>query len=350
MPEERNEWQGIAALLSLLFLAIGNAFNSIWSDLSAGTALWSLCNVISACTQWAMPAMVMLIGSIFLSTPRRMKTKLLWKRYIPLAAISCVVWWLLAAVVWIQSNHIQDLDWITFRECMAEVLEPPANIGFCQMVFSFFLLYPFLYTIAENEKVLRYGIVLIFIMGLLETVFRYIPYFSVVGMFADQLNWGYYRAWAFYLLCGIWITKHTLSWKTSLLIYCLGILSTGSMIALTNTFTTFEPGYANEFIGYSSPFTGIQTLAVLLFAKRMFAFVHAPRLTRTTKDLWYGVSVLFVVSLFTERLTELFLPSTAGGILSGAVINTISTFLIILALGSLPGFRTLVGDYSHEGA
>lgn len=350
MPEERKAWQGIAALLAFFALPLGNAFNVIFSDLSIGTPMWSLCNIVSACTQWALPVMAMLAGSVFLASGMRLKTAVLWKRYIPLAALSCVIWWLFAAVAWMHVNRLQDLDWITFRECMAEVLEAPANIGFCQMVFSFFLLYPLLHRIAENEKLTLYGILLIFAMALLETVIQFIPYVSAIAMFADQLNWGYYRAWAFYLLCGAWIARHELKWQTCLVIYSLGIISTGAMAALTAASTTFHPGYVNDFIGYTSPFTGIQAAAVMLFVRRTAADMHAPKLVRLTRNLWYSAPVLFVTSVYTERLTENFLSSDAGSLVCGALINAVAAFLVMLALGALPGFRALAGDYSHKEA
>lgn len=349
MPEERRSWHAILSIIGLIALSFGNSFESLWAGTSVGMRTWSLCNVVSSCLQWAMPAMVTLVGSIFLTTEKQLKVKYIWRYCAPSAIVSCAIWWISSAVVWMKNNHPQELDLITFRECMAEVLESPASIGFCQMLVSFFILFPLLHSIARNQQLTQYGIILIFSMSLLESVFRYIPYLSAIALFADQLNWGYYRAWTFYLLCGVWITKYEPGWKVALLIYALGVISTGALIALTSTATVFKPGYANDYIGYRSPFTGIQTLSICLFVRRVFGDAHFPALTRITKNVWYCVPVLFVVSLFTERLMEYVVTSSLEDAIYSAVLNAVATFCIILALGVLPGFKALVGDYSHTG-
>ena len=349
MEEKRNAWQGILSLLAFIALSVEYSFESLWSGMSIGTRAWAFCNIISACTQWAIPAMVAMVGSIFLSSKHPVKVRYLWKQYVSSTAVSCVVWWTLSAVVWMQNNYPQELDWITFRECMAEVLESPANIGFCQMLVSFFILYPLLHAIARNRQLTAYGMILIYAMSLIEPVFRYIPHLAAVSLFTDQLNWGYYRAWTFYLLCGVWIANYEHSWKTSLLIYSLGILASGAMIALTSAATVFQPGYANEYIGYASPLTGIQTVSVCLFVQRAFGGVRFPKLTIITKNLWHCVPILFITSFFTERLTEYFQFSDFGNAFCNACLNAIAAFFLIHALGLLPGFKRLVGDYTRKG-
>lgn len=349
MRENRCAWQGVLSLLALIALSFGNSFEALWAQMTIGTRAWSLCNTVAACTQWAMPTMVVLLGSVFLSSNRQVKLGYLWKRYVLPAAAGCALWWTLSAVVWMRENYPQELDLITFRECMAEVLEAPAHIGFCQMIVSFFMLYPLLCAVAHDRRLTAYGIMLIFAMSLVEPILRAIPYLSAAALFADQLNWGYYRAWAFYLLCGAWIAGAEHDWRASLLMYSLGIVSSGAMVALTSVTTAFQPGYANEYMGYASPLTGIQTVSICLFVRNAFGDVHAPRLTHMTKNMWHCAPVLFVVSPFTERLIEYFPLSDLGYALCSAALNAAAAFCAVLALGALPGFRGLVGDYLYKG-
>lgn len=349
MIKERKAWQGIVALLAIFALSIETSCSSFWSKLSIGTHLWNVCNALSALTQWALPAIVMLVGSIFLASSKRLGLRILWKSYIPFATISAVLWWLATAVVWMQNNHPQELDFLTFRECMSEVLDSPGNIGFCHMLVTFFILYPLLSRIAASRKLTIYGMVLFYAMGLIESVFKDIPYLSVLALFTDQLNWGYYRAWTFYLLCGVWITKYDHDWKLCLSIYSAGILATGAIVALTSVATGFSPGYANEYIGYSSPFTGLQTVAVFLFIKRLCSNRHAPIFARLTRNFWYCIPVLFVSSFFSDRLTAYFSGDSLLDVIATSMTNAIIAALVMILFGFLPGFRILVGDYSYRG-
>ena len=348
MRNERRTWQGILSIVALFGLAFSSAAETLWSDASVGSATWSILNIFTCSLQWAMPIFVSLIGSVFLSSTHQIKNRVLWRAYVLPALISCIIWWVLSAMVWMKNNHPQDLDLLTFRECLAEVLEAPSNIGFCHMLVSFFILYPLLHKIAQNCKLTKYTTCLIFVMSLLEPMFRNIRYLSAVALFADQLNWGYYRAWSFYLLCGVLFTKYDHDWKVCLLLYSLGIISTGAMIALTSLETNFTPGYANEYIGFASPLTGIQTIALLLFFRRTFDKVHLPRFTKLTANLWYCVPILSVVSVFTERLMPDIQVSDGINAIISATLSALLTIGIIMALGCLPGLKTLVGDYSHS--
>ena len=348
MIGERKAWQGLASLAAAFALSFGISFGTIWSGVSVGTSAWSVCNCVSGLTQWAMPTSVCIIGSIFLSAPHSIGLSALWRRFIPSAIFSCIIWWLASSVVIMHNNHPQDLDFLTFRECMAEALEAPSFIGFCHMLVSFFILYPLLFRIANNEKLTLYTMLLIFAISMLETTLREVPYLSAVTMFADQLNWGYYRAWAFYLLFGAWVTKHEFDWKGALAIYVLGILATSLTISLTSITTNFNPGYANEYIGYTSPLTAVQTAAVVVFFRRLFGNITAPLFSRISKNLWHCVPVLYISSLFTERLTAAMTDSTVATALFGALINAILGILVVLALGQLSGFRVLVGDYDRR--
>ena len=133
MVEERKTWQGVISLIAVLALSLDISFSSWWTTLSIGVSQWTLCNIVSGLTQWAFPSVVTVFGSIFLSPARHIKMKVLWQRFIPAALFSCAVWWLSTSVVTMHNNHPQDLDFLTFRECMVESLEAPAFIGFCHM-------------------------------------------------------------------------------------------------------------------------------------------------------------------------------------------------------------------------
>ena len=349
MVEERKTWQGVISLIAVLALSLDISFSSWWTTLSIGVSQWTLCNIVSGLTQWAFPSVVTVFGSIFLSPARHIKMKVLWQRFIPAALFSCAVWWLSTSVVTMHNNHPQDLDFLTFRECMVESLEAPAFIGFCHMLVSFFILYPLLYRIVSDEKILVYAIILFFVMGLLEASFNFIPYLSIVSMFTDQLNWGFFRAWTFYLLFGAWITNHDLSWKSALLVYVLGILATAGIIALTSITTNFSPGYANEYIGYTSPLTGIQTVALTVFIRRLFARKHSPKFIAITRNTWHCVPAVFVVSIFTDRMIGIITDSSLISVVLSGFCNFIIAIGIVLLLGFLPGFKFLVGNYRYMG-
>lgn len=348
MTENRAAWNALLSIAALIALALNNAFGSIWSSLVVGQVEWSVCNLVAALTQWALPALVAVVGSTFLAAAHLWNLKALWRSVIPMSVLSCVIWWLASSAIWIQNNFPQDLDLLTFRECMASVLKEPANISFCQMLVSFFILYPLLWRLVKDRKLMRYTLILFFIMGLAEPFLSYVPYVSMVTMFANQLNWGYFRAWTFYILLGAYITRYELKWPVRLAIYCAGIVASGGMAALTSWQTNLPVGYVNEYIGFASPLTGLQTMAIVLLFRQCLALLHAPVLTRRLAGAWSLPPLVFVSSFFAERLLA---PLTSGEMLTAVVHAAVSlalAFGLFHAFKQLPGFRCLVGSY-HAG-
>lgn len=348
MTENRSVWVSSLTIAALVALTLSNAFGSVWSGLSVCSPAWSMCNLAAALTQWALPSLVAVVGYTFLTAKRKWRMSVLWKRVIPPCALSCLIWWLSSAAIWIQKNYPQDLDLLTFRECMAAVLEEPANICFCQMLVSFFILYPLLWRIAENRRLMLYTLILFFVMGLLEPFLSVLPYVSMVTMFTHQLNWGYFRAWTFYIFLSVYFAKYEPQWPVRLLLYCAGIIATGGMAALTSWKTNLAVGYVNEYIGFSSPLTGIQTAAVILLFRHCLASCRAPLLTELASGAWSLPPLLFCSSFFAERL----IFSASSDAIYSVLITAISTAIVLglfCMMKKLPGFRCLVGIYSAQG-
>ena len=342
-------WQLLLAVAALLALTMHNSLQPLWSQFQIGMAQWTQANQLQAMTQWAVPAFAALTGSIFLAPSHEWKMKTLWRRILVPAVLSCIFWWCACAVMYLQQHYPAEMDPQTFFHCLGLVLTSPANISYCQMLVSMFLLYPLLRRIAAEKQVMSYCLLILFVLNLLLPLLRQVPHISVAMLFFDQLNWGFFRAWAFYLLLGAYLSKHALPWQGRLAIYCLGMISTALIIALTSWMTKDGMGYYAEFTGMHSPFTACQVAAVIVLSREMLGHVRISSLSRRLSGLWMSVPVAFVIHTFTSR----FLPAFSGHVLPYAIVHMITdaalTLLLIAAFGLLPGFRCLVGDYQAKG-
>lgn len=342
-------WQLLLAIAALLALTMHHALQPLWAQLQIGMVQWTQANQLQALSQWALPVFVALTGSIFLTAPHTWSMKTLWRRVLPPTLLSCVFWWCACAVMYLQQHYPTEMDPQTFSHCLSMVLAEPANIGYCQMLVSMFLLYPLLRRIAAEKQVLQYCLLVLFLLNLLLPILRHIPVVSIVMRFFDQLNWGFFRTWAFYLLLGAYLARHPLPWPGRLAVYCLGMVSTALTIALTSWMTKSGPGFCADFTGMHSPLTACQAAAAIVLFSQFLGHVRMIRLTRTLSGLWMSVPISFVVHTFTSR----FLPAYAGRILpyalSHMITDTLLTLLLTAALGALPGFRYLVGHYQAKG-
>ena len=342
-------WHLLLTIAALLALTAHNALHPLWNQVQIGMIQWTQLNQLQAITQWSLPVFVSLVGVIFLSSSQTWNTHTLWRRIIPITALSCVFWWCASAVLYLQQYFPNEMDLPTFSHCLSMVLSAPSNIGYCQMLVSMFMLYPLLRRIAQDQHVLGYCLITLFILNLLLPLLRHILVISIVSLFFDQLNWGFFHTWAFYLFLGAYLTKSMPSWPLRLTIYCLGIISTALTIALTSWMTKGGPGYFADFTGLHSPLTACQTAAVFLFASQFFRRFRLTHAVRTFAGLWMSVPVAFVVYSFTSRFLPIYNGFVPAYVFPHMFIDTLLTLLLTAAMNALPGFRCLVGYYQAEG-
>lgn len=346
--KEYRPWHMVFAFFAVAALSAQNVAGELWADFQVGMEQWTQASHISALTQWALPGFAMLVGSLFLAPSRPYNMRMIWKKVMPTIALSCIFWWCLAAVVCLQKYYPQEMDMATYIHCLGLALDMPFNIGYCQMLVSMFLLYPLLWRITANAKVTRYCLIVLFTINSAIPMLKYIPYVSTATLFTDQLNWGFFRIWAFYLMLGAYLSYTKPSWSIRLSICCIGIISTGLMAALTSWETKSTVGFCGDYIGMSSPFTVCQTVAVFLVVSKICDAGILGALERL-KGLWISVPIVGIVSFFSAR----FIPVDSGnflGYVAGHVFaDTFLTVMLTMGLGAIPGFRMLVGYYQLEG-
>lgn len=347
--EEHRIWHVLLSAAALLALTAQNASGVVWQSLQLGMVQWTQASRIAALTQWALPVLTALAGSIFLNAPGTWNLRTLWRRVVPAATLSCVFWWCAAAVIYSQKHYTYEIDISTFLQCLGMVLGEPDNIAFCQMLVSMFLLYPLLRLVAASRQVTGYCLAALFAVNLALPMLRLIPAVRTVTLFTSQLNWGYFRTWTFYLLLGAYLGQKEPSWPVRLVIYCAGIVSTGLMAALTSWQTTQATGYCADYIGLHSPFTAAQAAAVLVLFRHVLGQAKAPQLTRGLSGLWMCPPVAALACNLSAR----FLPAYDGHLLRHVLqhmaVDSLITLGLIAALTFLPGFRCLAGHYHAQG-
>lgn len=345
--EGYRPWHTVLAIIAVAALSAQNAVGELWSDFQVGMLQWTQANHIAALTQWALPLMVMLVGSIFLVSSRPYSVRMTWQKMIPVAVISCIFWWCSAAVVCLQKYYPQEMDVVTYIHCLGLALDTPFNISYCQMLVSMFFLYPLLWKIVANEKVTRYCLMVLFVINIVLPQLNHIPYLSTVTLFTDQLNWGFYRIWAFYLMLGAYLSRRKPSWPVCLAVYCMGIVSTGLMAALTSWKTESAIGFCNNYLGMSSPFTAFQAVAIFLSVST-FCNVRMTSAIKKLEGLWMCVPMLGIISFFSARLIPTDSSHFLKYVASHMFVDTLLTITLAMVLEVIPGFRILVGNYHLE--
>ena len=337
--EHRKPWVTIALFAVLICITVNNEVMGIIGNHEIEGQLIRVCGIIASFNLWGLPLLAMLVGIYYFTGVYSRSFGFLWTRIIPTALISCAFWWAVTAVIQMQQNYPNEADMLTFMQCMSEVLDAPANIRFLQMICSMFLLYPLLQRIVRHQETLRYSLIALFAMTIIEPLLHEIPYCQIVTVFLDQLNWGFFRAWGFYVLLGVYLDKHQLTWQNRLLLYTLAIISVGVVFLLD---VKSLPNY--RFMSFDSPFSALQAVAVAILIRQVTSRDTSILEFISTDGMWSYMPAIFVAGAICDRL-----PIDEGNtfylLATRSLIIVFISVLFIYVFSRLKGFRTLIGCF-----
>lgn len=251
---------------AMLGIALFNVASSYWSACKTGSAAWSACGIYTALSAWGVPLFTAGIGTAYL-TEGTYSAGFIVKKRLPRALLGCLIWWVVCTLVMMKYTRPNEPDFDTFFECMGRVLNAPYNISLLQLAAVFFAFYPLLKRIADNEKLTRYAVIVFFVFSAAVPAIQYIPYVNVVNLFLNQINWGFFTAYGLYLFLGLYLLRRPFAWHERTVIYCLGVLGTVAMYCCTVFISGSGKGFKDAFVGVNSPFTVMQTAALIVLIK-----------------------------------------------------------------------------------
>ena len=343
---KKRTYLDILTMLAMLAIAISNVTNDVWNGISEINGTWDLYGCLTVATRWGLPLLISTIGIVCLDRDMAFSNRTVYCKLLPQAVISCVVWWSVSALIYLKTNFPNEIDIDTFLECMGSVLESPYNIGILQMIVMLFAFYPLLMRIVKKDNLVTYAVITAFVICMVFPMLENIPYVRYVTLFTNQINWNFFTPYTLYLFLGVWISRKNFEWHHRVVIYCLGLLSTVAMFALTKIYSAGLLDLDSRFINDNSPLVALQVLSIITAIKHLF---KKDIQNRTVRDFFtdlsknrYGYIALymigfgFVSDFITEEHMILLIPAC---------------FLFVnglcLILRRLPIISYLIGDYEN---
>ena len=312
----RKNYTDIMLLLALAAMAVRGVALPVWSKSAPVNSVWDISGAYSVISAWGFPLLVAATGCKYLANSQSYSTGFVLKKLLPRALLGCAVWWLVSALTLMKYSNKNEIDTDTFFEAMSKALNAPYYARFLQLVVIFFAFYPLLKRIADDKKLTGYAVIVSAVFSAVVPVMKHIPYLSYGYMFLSQLNWGFFTEVGLYLFLGIFLSRIELEWHFRVVVYCAGVLSTVAMYSLTFWNYSQEKGMDKTYITEASPFTVIQTAAVILL------------ISAAAKRLGLKSSGFFLESC--ARCSYVFVPLFA--VFSGALSKLISAQSVPLAL------------------
>lgn len=352
MTGRKSGWRYAVMAFALSALAVWNeAMDLLYSSNGPGNA-WQIAAILISVSLSGLPLFAVLFGNCTFVTKFSFSDKALWRKIIPVTVLACSFWWILTALLHMRGNYPGEEDLSTLQQCLGEVLESPANIRFCHMICSALILYPLLRRVYQNPQITRYCVIVLLLFTIIEPILKLIPFMQPVTLFTDQINWGFFRAWAFYLTLGVYINQIRTTWKSRLLIYCLAVLSIGIAYWIISATINNSNSMDYSLLEFGSPLSALQALAVIVFVKERFG-KSCNKATRycvrqiNLNGLWTCVPLAFVAASVADILP---LPEDSRILLLAERILIIMAIVSVTycSLSRLNGFKRILGIYDKN--
>ena len=347
MRKKQPGWITGALLVSASIAWLCGHIMMWWGRVSVGMPEWTALGIAGAGTQWALPAFFACLTATLFHTDYALGPAAVFKRLLPRALLTAAFWWLACAAVWMQNNYPNELDPQTFWQCMGEVLEQPVGMRLFLALVSAVILYPLLWRVVRHRQIRRYCMLLFFLFAFINPLLKLVPYVSAVTMLTDQLNWGYFTAWGFYILLGSEILRETHTPWARTLMMAGGLAAFGLAYAATSWMTSAAPGFYDDFLGVASPLTALETAGALTLFKTLIRDGRGCRLERLSSVTLGSLPAAYLM----ETLIGTFVPLNESGPLLQLGVAGLS-MLLGLALNlfflQMPGFRALTGCWLTE--
>lgn len=236
-----------------------------WYVTNVNTKEWMIFNGYDSIVSFAAPVFVMISGAVFLERKKTLQT--LFQKYIFRIVVAFAFWSIIYAVLMSGGK----------REIFINILKGHYHMWFLPMIIGIYLLVPFLHKIVEDEKTLKYFLLLSFLFAfVLPQVIQMTTDFGS-GIFLDFMNMVNYNlnymnvkmvlGYTGYFLAGYYLNKYEVSKPFRIIIYCLGLIGASTTIMMDSSLALKLQGPVGTYCGNHSVNILFECVAVFVWFK-----------------------------------------------------------------------------------
>ena len=327
----------VFASIAVIFLHVA-AQN--WYDVRLDTFEWNTFNIYDSLVRWAVPIFVMMSGVLFLNKDKPIKE--IYKKNILHIAIAFVFWSVTYSLIY----HFQFNT--SLKQFVLTTIKGQGHMWYLLMIIGIYMIVPFLKMIVDNEKYMKYFLILALIFafivpqGISIISIRYKELGAAFNNVIKNLNLHLVMGYSFYFILGYYLNKIKLSKTTNRIIYGLGILGFISTAVFTYFVSRWSNTYNALFYEYFSVTVLLESIAIFVLIKNIFV-KHS--ISEKTKNFIYKLSkysfgIYLVHMLIVTELKEFWINTLSfNPILSVPALTLcvlVISFIISLILNHIP--------------
>lgn len=296
---------------------------------------WQVCNIFDSGTRWAVPLFVMISGSLFLDSNKKISINKIYTKYILRLIIAYIFWSFIYTLCFstLRYYNLFSFDGI-WNTIVGTLKGGMYHFWFIFMIIGLYVMTPVLKELVNNssEKVMKYWMVIMFVFAFCIPVLELInPFNEIFGGNIGSLNLGLLGGgYIFYYVLGHYLNDKWLSKKQRIVCYVLGIA--GFIFTLVHTgIASYVKGEETVYFRDNlTPNVLFMSVAIFIFVKQKFRDVQLKEKNK---------KVIFVLSKYSFGIYlvhELILSNIDG--LNITVFSPVLTIIVLFTITSVLSF------------
>ena len=277
----------------------------LWFAIPVKTWQWQVANIFRG--TWGVPVFVMVTGRFLLAPERSVDDKKLGK-YFMRAVIAFLVWSAIYEGYRIVFTSLsQGIDSINWKWELVEFMDGEFHLWYLPMLAGLYLVTPFLRKICQDIKLMRWYVLLFFVM---ESLTRYGVKLPMVGVLLqpvmENMMFRFALGYTGYMVLGYYLSKENISEKVERGLYIVGLLCM-IMAPAANSFFTMRRGeYVAEFSAELTPNMILASAAMYtFFCKRVSKMKFSEKAAAWISKLAeLGFGAYLIHALFINIVTD----------------------------------------------
>jgi surface polysaccharide O-acyltransferase-like enzyme len=252
MADKRLVHYDLVRVIAIFAVIVVHTSGSFYRALAPVASFdWQVSNIYSTSGKFSICIFIMVSGMLFLNPKKNVTIAALFRKNILRIAVAFVFWSVAYALfglhVKIKMNGYQPGYIHSF---ILDIFNGNYHMWFCYMIIGIYMVIPFLRLITGDEKLMKYFMLLSVIFVSIIPVVQLLPDTVSVplGLVVTQLKLNFVLGWTGIFVMGYYLSYCSISRKSEIIIYILGVLSLLITIVLNGYMSvrnnqTYEPLY-----------------------------------------------------------------------------------------------------------
>lgn len=227
---------------------------------------WNIGIVYNSLVRWCVPVFVMISGALFLDQNREVTYQEILKKRVPRLLLAYVFWTVLYVLY---GFVLTDFEGFTVKHFIKRsIVSPRVHLWFLPMLMGVYLLIPVLRKIAQDNKLMRYALI-IWAVYMTVGFFQYVDGFKSVKHFYSLFNPNSIVVFSGYFLLGYFLSRQGSSKKQRIGLYLLGIVGVSVVIFGTYHASVSMGETVKRYMDKSSPQVIAMAVAIFVLLKEI---------------------------------------------------------------------------------